>query len=100
MKRAAPLASACAVALALAVPGPAHADDTDDAVPVTLSRAGIGIPRTTVDNDLFAGYVSDLGRKKSISGTFTVPTLACGIRAEGIVSIIEIASDGGAQYAD
>lgn len=96
-KRAAALTSACAVALTLVAPAAARADDS---APLTLSRAGVGAARTSVDNEFFAGYVSELGRDKSIVGTFTVPTLDCGARTEGIMSIIEIASEGGVDYAD
>jgi hypothetical protein len=96
-KRAAALASASAVALTLVSPGLAQAED---AAPLTLSRAGLGAARTSVDNEFFAGYVSELKRDKSIVGTFTVPTLDCGARDEGIMSIIEIASTGGVDYAD
>ena len=96
-KRAAALASACAVALTLVAPAAAQADDSAS---VTLSRAGHGAARTSVDNEFFAGYVSELGQNKSIVGTFTVPTLDCGAQDEGIMSIIEIASEGGVDYAD
>jgi len=94
--RAAALTSACALALALVAPGLAQADDTAP----TMSRAGLGAARTSADNEFFAGYVSELGSTKSIVGTFTVPTLDCGGTDEGIMSIIEIASTGGVDYAD
>ena len=97
-KPMAAMTCAAAVALSLAAPGVAQADD---AAPPTLSRAGLGAARTSVDNEFFAGYVADLGRKKSIVGTFTVPTLDCtGTPDSGIMSIIEIASTGGVDYAD
>jgi hypothetical protein len=95
-KRAAALTSACALTLAMITPSLAQADD---AAPITLSRAVLGADRASADND-FAGYVSKLRADKSIVGTFTVPTLDCGATNKGIMSLIEIASTGGADYAD
>jgi hypothetical protein len=96
-KRAAAVAIATGLALALVSPGLAQADDSAP----TMSRAGLGLDRTSDDNEFFAGYVTKLGQKKSIVGTFTVPTLDCaGAPDSGIMSLIEIASTGGVDYAD
>lgn len=91
------LATSGALAVSLALPGLAKA--VDSAPPV--SRVTSASDRVDVDSASFAGYVAPLGKKKTIVGTFTVPILECKVGMdEGILSLIELAADGGAQYVD
>lgn len=91
------LAASGALAASLALPSLAMAADSAP----TVSRVASGTDRADVDSTAFAGYVAPLGQKKKIVGTFTVPTLDCKPnRDEGILSLIELASEGGAQYVD
>lgn len=95
--RIATLAVAGAAAASLSLPALALAAESAP----TASRVASGTDRADVDSTAFAGYVAPLGQKKTISGTFTVPTLNCEVgKDEGILSLVELAADGGAQYVD
>jgi hypothetical protein len=92
--RAVALAGAGAIALGLAVPGIALADD--QTATARLSRTAGADAESTI----YSSYTSALGSKKTIVGTYEVPTLDCTATDEGIISIVELASTGGADYVD
>lgn len=89
------LACAGAIALGLAVPGVALAEDQ-----AATARLAGGTTGVNIDSTLYSAYTSALGSKKTIVGTYEVPTLDCGGTDEGIISIVEMATAGGAQYVD
>ena len=75
----------CTGALAVAVASPGLAS-ADDAAP-TFSRAGV----SDLDpSSLYAGYSATLGTKKSISGTLTIPTLGSCAQDGGLLLAIEL----------
>ena len=74
-------------------PGSGFADDSAP----TFSR---GAASTQDPNPLYAGYTSELGGTKSITGTLTLPTLGDCATDGGLLVAIELSDASGGDYVD
>lgn len=86
------LAGASAVALSLAAPTMAMAADA----PVA-SRGGTSVQEP---NELYAGYTSTFKKKKTVTGTVTLPKLGACATDSGILIAIETSDVTGGDYVD
>jgi hypothetical protein len=94
VSRVVALVGAGAIAITMAAPTIAMADDQ---ARTARMSGGHG---TAADSTVYSAYTSALGSKKTVVGTYQVPKLTCGADDEGIISIVELATAGGASYVD